>query len=465
MKGKHRLLLPLLFFGVLMGALDISIVGPAIPSIDQSLKIEPRLLGWIFSVYVLANLVSLSLFAKLSDIFGRRIIYIISISIFAIGSMIVSVSDNFELLIIGRIIQGFGAGGFLPVASAVIGDVYPPEERGRKLGLIGAVFGIAFIIGPIIAGFLLKYYDWNILFMINVPIAVLIIIASVKIIPGKTEVVNRYFDWKGIILLGSGLAIFALGINNIEDSNFFENILSNRVLPYIAISILLAVLLFFAERKSPSPVIKFGFLRNRQIRIAGFIAFVTGMAQSAFVFIPTFAGDVFKVSASTAGFMLIPLVVATAIGSPIFGKMIDQFGSKKIIILGIVLMAMGYLGMGLVGHSKLSFYTTGAILGFGFSVLSGSALRYIMLNETDSNDRAVSQGILNIFISLGQIIGAAVIGVIVADSLGGIAYKPVFIYLAIILAMTLMAGFRLKNSKEEIEILKEIRSDKEEKQI
>jgi EmrB/QacA subfamily drug resistance transporter len=449
MKETHKFLLPLLFFGVLMGALDISIVGPAIPSIDESLKIEPRLLGWIFSVYVLANLIAISFFAKLSDIFGRRIIYIISVAIFAGGSMIVSFSYDFESLIIGRIIQGFGAGGFLPVASAVIGDVYPPETRGRKLGLLGAVFGIAFIIGPIIAGFLLKYYTWNLLFLINVPIAIILIIGAIRILPGKTVVKNNYFDWKGILLLGSALGLFAYGINNIEDTDVYENFFSDNVMPYVIASLVLMLALIFIEKRSPAPVIKIDFLKNRQIRIAGIIAFVTGVAQSAFVFIPTFAAGVFKVSASTAGFMLIPLVMSTAIGSPVFGKMIDVHGSKRVILVGILLMTLGYLGMGLTGHDKVFFYSTGMILGLGFSVLSGSALRYIMLNETNTDDRAVSQGILNIFISLGQIIGAAVIGVIVADSIGGGAYKRVFIYLSVILVLTLVFAIRLKNKKEE----------------
>jgi EmrB/QacA subfamily drug resistance transporter len=452
MAGNHKLLLPLLFFGVLMGALDISIVGPAIPSIDESLKIEPRLLGWIFSVYILANLVAISLFAKLSDLFGRKIIYILSVTIFAIGSLIVSFSNTFEMLIFGRIIQGFGAGGFLPVASAVIGDVYPTETRGRKLGLLGAVFGIAFIIGPIIAGFLLKYYEWNILFLINVPIAVILIIGAFKILPGKKVLENTYFDWKGIVLLGLALGLFAYGINNIEDKNSFMNIISGDVFPYIIISLILLFVLLYIEKRAPAPVIKLEFLKNKQIRIAGIIAFVTGIAQSAFVFIPTFAAGIFKVSSSTAGFMLIPLVFATAIGSPVFGRLIDIYGSKKIILIGIILMTIGYFGIGSSGNEKTIFYVAGIILGFGFSVLSGSSLRYIMLNETGTNDRAVTQGILNIFISLGQIIGAAIIGVIVANTTGGEAYQEVFLYLSGLLVLSVFFAVRLKNKKEEATI-------------
>ncbi len=131
MNGKsNRSILIILFAGVLMGALDISIVGPAIPSIEEALQIPPRDLGWIFSIYVLFNLTGVSLFARLSDIYGRRSIYILSLFIFALGSLVVAISGNFTYLLVGRAVQGFGASGIFPVASAVVGDIFPRESGG-----------------------------------------------------------------------------------------------------------------------------------------------------------------------------------------------------------------------------------------------------------------------------------------------------------------------------------------------
>ena len=166
MENKNKLI-ALLFVGVLMGALDISIVGPAIPSIEKALQIGDRYSGWIFSIYVLFNLIGISLFARLSDIYGRRNIYVLALSIFALGSVIVSFTTNFQWLLVGRAVQGFGASGIFPVASALVGDLFPVEKRGRILGMIGAVFGLAFLIGPFIAGVLLHYFSWNFLFIIN----------------------------------------------------------------------------------------------------------------------------------------------------------------------------------------------------------------------------------------------------------------------------------------------------------
>ena len=175
-ESKNRKIIGLLFVGVLMGALDISIVGPALPSIETSLKIPAQYLGWIFSIYVLMNLIGVSLFARLSDIHGRRKIYILALAIFGLGSLWVALSHQFSSLLVGRAIQGFGASGIFPVASALVGDLYPPEKRGRILGIIGAVFGLAFLMGPFIAGILLNFYTWNVLFLINIPISLIIIL-------------------------------------------------------------------------------------------------------------------------------------------------------------------------------------------------------------------------------------------------------------------------------------------------
>lgn len=445
----NKWLIALLFTGVLMGALDISVVGPAIPSIEKTISIEPRMLGWIFSIYVLFNLVGVSLFAKLSDIFGRRIIYDLALVIFALGSLVVTFSENFTSLLVGRAIQGFGSSGFLPVASAIVGDVFPVEKRGRVLGLIGAVFGIAFIIGPVIAGVMLQYFSWHSLFIINIPIAVLIIFGSFKILPNTKSLNKNFLDWKGIITIGLTLSLFAYGVNNIDSEHLSDSILSLSVLPFIVSSAILFFITIYVEKRAPAPIIKLAFFRNKEIRIVGLIAFTTGLVQSSSVFIPRFATGLFGVEPSVASFMLLPIVVATAIGSPVFGRLIDSYGAKIIVIIGIVLTSVGFYLLHSVTDSKFLFYFSGVFIGLGLSVLSGSSLRYIMLNEVSVTDRAVSQGMLTIFISLGQIIGAAAIGAVVSTYGKVYGYKNTFLYLVVLLIIILFVAFGLKNKKQE----------------
>jgi multidrug resistance protein len=450
---QHRngKILALLFTGVLMGALDISIVGPAIPAIEQTIKIDHRSLSWIFSIYVLFNLVGVTFLAKLSDLFGRRNIYIISVAIFALGSAIVSLSDDITVLLIGRAVQGFGASGIFPVASAVIGDIYPPEKRGQTLGMIGAVFGIAFIIGPVIAGLLLLWFKWNALFLINLPIAAVVIFYSWRLLPSKKSDMKPHFDWTGMVFIAILLSSFAYGINNIEASEGLKGILAIDVFPFLLLTLITLPLFIFFEKRSPSPVVKIELFDVKQIRIVGLVAFGTGIIQSVTIFVPEMAVTVFGVSTSQASFMLIPFVLAIAIGSPVAGRLIDKIGSRFIVMAGLLLAATGLLIFYFNSASRVNFYTAGIFMGLGSAMLQGSALRYIMLNEVKSSDRALGQGIITLFSSTGQMTGATLIGIIVASMSTRIeGYSQSFLIIAVIALSVMLMSFRLKSRSEEL---------------
>ena len=448
-KSNTRILI-LLFVGVLMGALDISIVGPVIPSVEASMFVEERMITWMFAIYVLFNLVGIPLFAKLSDVLGRRTIYIISVFIFAIGSLIVALAPNYEVLLIGRSVQGFGSSGIFPVASAVVGDIFPPEKRGRILGILGAVFGVAFVIGPVIAGIMLLFFTWHALFLINIPIALYLIIGAIRDLPNtKVESVTK-LDWKGITLLGLLLAAFAFGINQIDAGNFFSSIVSTDVYPYLLVSIVLLIVFVFSEKKETSPVVKIGIFTRKQVIIVAMIAVGTGFTEASFVFIPKFTVMNFQVNTAHASFMLIPLVLAAAIGSPIFGRLIDRIGSKKVVRIGLLLPAAGFLLLSTHAVNYFVFYLSGLLIGLGLSILSGSSLRYIMLNEVAVEDRASSQGIVTIFQSTGRLMGGAVIGVLIAVQEGAGGFSYLFKLLSLMLVVLFLSGFGLKNRMQEL---------------
>ncbi len=448
---RHGKILALLFTGVLMGALDISIVGPAIPAIEQTIKVDHRALSWIFSIYVLFNLVGVTFLAKLSDLFGRRNIYILSVAIFALGSLIVSLSNDITILLIGRAIQGFGASGIFPVASAVIGDIYPPEKRGQTLGMIGAVFGIAFIIGPVIAGVLLLWFKWNALFLINLPIAAVVIFYSWRLLPTIKSGVKPHFDWTGMVLIAILLSSFAYGINNIEASKGISGILSMDVFPFLLITLITLPIFIYLEKQSPSPVVKIELFDSKQIRIVGMVAFATGIVQAVTIFVPEMAVNIFGVSTSQASFMLIPFVLAIAIGSPVAGRLIDKIGSRAIVMAGLMLAATGLLFFYFDAASKVNFYTAGIFMGLGSAMLQGSALRYIMLNEVRAPERALGQGIITLFTSTGQMTGVTLIAIIAASmtsKLGG--YSRSFLVIAIIAFSVMVLSYRLKSRSQEL---------------
>jgi len=450
---QHRngKILALLFTGVLMGALDISIVGPAIPAIEQTIRIDHKLLSWIFSIYVLFNLVGVSFLAKLSDLYGRRNIYILSVAVFAIGSAIVALSDNITVLLIGRAVQGFGSSGIFPVASAVIGDIYPPEKRGRTLGMIGAVFGIAFIIGPVIAGVLMLWFKWNVLFLVNLPIAAVVIFFSWHLLPSKKSETKPHFDWMGMLLIALLLASFAFGINNIEASEGIGSMLSVTVFPFLLTTLITLPVFIYFEKRSPSPVIKIELFNSRQLRIVGLVAFGTGIIQAVTIFVPEMAVTVFGVTTSKASFMLIPFVIAIAIGSPVAGRLIDRIGSRAIVMTGLLMAASGLVLLYINAASKYNFYSAGVLLGLGSAMLQGSALRYIMLNEVSVSERALGQGIITLFTSTGQMTGATLIGIIVASMSARLeGYSISFLVIAIIALVVMGISLALKNRSREL---------------
>jgi len=448
---RNRKILALLFTGVLMGALDISIVGPAIPAIEKTIQVDHRSLSWIFSIYVLFNLVGVSFLAKLSDLYGRRNIYVFSVGVFAVGSLLVAMADSITLLLVGRAVQGFGASGIFPVASAVIGDIFPPEKRGRTLGMIGAVFGIAFIIGPVIAGVLLLWFKWNSLFLINLPIAAVVVFYAWRLLPSGTSVKKPHFDWIGMFLIALLLSSFAYGINNIEASEGIRGIVSFRVFPFLLVTLITLPVFVLLEKRSPSPVVKIQLFDVRQIRVVGIIAFATGIIQSVTIFVPEMAVSVFGVSTSQASFMLIPFVLAIAVGSPVAGRLIDKIGSRAIVLSGLFLAGAGLLVFFLDASSKINFYSAGILMGLGSAMLQGSALRYIMLNEVESSERALGQGIITLFSSTGQMTGATLIGIIVASfSIKADGYTRGFVVIAAIAFIAMLIGLMLKSRNEEL---------------
>lgn len=443
-------LLGVLFLGVLMGALDIAIVGPALPAIRGAFGVDERAVAWIFSIYVLCNLVSTPLMAKLSDAFGRRSIYLLDVAIFAAGSLLVALAPSFTALLAGRAIQGIGAGGIFPVATAVIGDTFPPEKRGSALGLIGAVFGIAFLVGPIIGGVLLLW-SWQLLFLINLPVAAILIVAGQRLLPSTRAAERKPFDLPGMFVLGALLAALAFGLSQIDTANVGASAASLRVWPALLAAAALLPLFWWIERRAADPVLRLSLLGSRQVALAATLAIGAGIGEAAVVFVPNLLTLAFGITESRASFMLLPFVLALAVGSPLAGRLLDRAGSRPVILAGTSLWAAGTLLLGLFPASLALYYAATILIGLGLSALLGAPLRYIMLAESRADERATAQGALTLFTSTGQLLGGALVGALAASRGGGvtgygIAYLGVG---AIALALAILA-LGLKGHRAEL---------------
>ena len=440
----------ILFFGVLMAALDIAIVGPALPAIQTAFQVDARALSWVFNIYVLMNLVGTPLMAKLSDRYGRRSIYVLDIALFAAGSAIVMLAPSFTFVIVGRAIQGLGAGGIFPVAAAVIGDTFPPEKRGSALGLIGAVFGLAFIVGPVVGGLLLLL-SWHWIFAVNLPIAAVIGWLAWRTLPSAQRQVVAPFDWVGMILLTALLGSLALGLNQIDATNLMDSIMSWLVWPFLLLAAVLTPLFLRAETRAADPILRPSLLATRQLRLASAIAFGAGLGEVAVLFLPSLAVAAFGVTSSRASFMLLPLVFALFIGSPVVGRLLDKVGSRAVIIGGTALLALGMLLLWLLGANLVAYYTAGVVVGLGLAALLGAPIRYIMLNEAGAEDRAAAQAVATVFTSIGQLVGAASVGAVAASMGGGMdGYRYAYLTIGIIALVLTVLAFGLKSRADEL---------------
>ena len=453
-KARNNILL-VLFVGVLMGALDIAIVGPALPTIRKDFAVDDRAIAWVFAIYVLFNLISVPLMAKLSDMFGRRMIYILDVTLFAIGSLLVALSPAFWTILVGRAIQGLGAGGIFPVASAVIGDTFPPEKRGGALGLIGAVFGIAFLIGPILAGVMLAFLSWHWLFIVNLPIAVAVIFAALRLLPNNRAAQQKSFDVIGMLVLALGLAALSYGINQIDTKNL-SSILSMNVLPFLLAAILSMALFVYLEQRAANPIINMNLFRSRQVALVSIVSAGAGLAESSIAFVPALLVAAFSVTTSAASFMLLPAVLGMSVGSPTAGRMLDQYGSRVVLFVGTTLTAAGLFVIVLVNTGMVAFYIAAILVGLGLGILLGAPLRYVMLNETPPSERASAQGVLALNTSVGQLVGGALVGAMAASFGGGMnGYTTAFLAVGIVVAVMAVLTLALKNRTAELETAKQ----------
>jgi MFS family permease len=443
----NRRTLAVLFAGVLLGALDIAIVGPALPSIQASFGVDTRALAWVFSIYILIGLIAAPLLAKLSDRQSRRTVYAGCLITFGAGSLLVAAAPAFEWLLVGRAVQAVGAGGLLPVAAAVVADAFPAEKRGGALGLIGAVFGAAFVLGPLLGGLLLVY-GWRWLFLVNLPLIAVLVPASLKLLPPGVRGPRGPFDWLGAILLGTLLLALVWGVGQIDAEAGWAGLATARSLPFLLAAGAATIMLWYVEKTAVDPLLDPALLESRQLRLVGAVAFATGLVEAGMVFLPSLAVRAFSVSPSAASFMMLPLVAALIVGSPAAGRLLDKVGAKPVILTALGLTALGLFALAYRPLELWIFYGGGFCVGAGLAGLLGAPLRFVALEEAGEGRRGSGQGLLTLFLSVGRIVGASVIGGVVATGASELeGYRHALETLAVVTIAAAVAATALRASR------------------
>ena len=424
-------LLGVLFLGTLLAALDIAVVGPALPALREAFGLSERAVAWTFTAFVLANLTGLPVMAALADRVGRKRVYLFDIGLFAVGTLVVALAPSFGVLIAGRVVQGFGASGIFPVATAVVGDTFPPERRGRAVGLLGAVFGIAFLIGPALGGILLAVASWRWLFALSLPLALLVFVLSARTLPESRAVAPRAFDAAGVATLAALLAALVVGLSGIDASAPWGGLTEAWVWLPLALAVALLVLLVSVERRAEAPILRPGLVSRRPVQAACLLAIGAGIVEATFVLLSSYAVAAFGVERSTASYLLLLLVAGVTVGAPVAGRMLDRVGARSVVTVAMGLVAAG---MGVVALApSLAVHLVGTVvLGLGLSGILGSSLAYILLAEAGADERAVAQGLSTIFLSVGQLVGAATLAALAASSASAVAgYQAGFGWIAV----------------------------------
>ena len=449
----RNLILILFLIGVFMGSLDTGIIGPVLPSIEQSFNLTSRESSWIFTLFVIFFMIGSPVMAKFSDFYGRKKIFILDVVLFGIGSCLIAFSANIESIFLGRIIQGFGCGGIFPVGGAFIGDAFPLEERGKALGILGSVFGISAIGGPLVGAALIPY-GWNWCFTINIPISIFIILFALYILPDAENKRKLKIDYPGILIL-SLLSIFlAYGLNQIDSSNFISSLLSSKVLPFLLIFIILIPIFFRVEKKAEESIVAIHMLKNKEIRIACVETLAYGIIYSSAIFIPSLVILSMGLNDQLASLMLIPILGANAVAAPILGKILDSTGSRKIMMVGTILLTIGLIAIAIYPNNFLLFIIAGCLVGVGLVTIIGAPLRYIVLSEAKPIERGAGQAIVNMLSSAGQLIGGALIGGIIASFAGIMGYKISLILASAVAFIAFLFTLKLKSRDEQIETMK-----------
>ena len=449
----RNLILILFLIGVFMGSLDTGIIGPVLPSIEQSFNLTSRESSWIFTLFVIFFMIGSPVMAKFSDFYGRKKIFILDVVLFGIGSCLIAFSANIESIFLGRIIQGFGCGGIFPVGGAFIGDAFPLEERGKALGILGSVFGISAIGGPLVGAALIPY-GWNWCFTINIPISIFIILFALYILPDAENNRKLKIDYPGILIL-SLLSIFlAYGLNQIDSSNFISSLLSSKVLPFLLIFIILIPIFFRVEKRAEESIVAIHMLKNKEIRIACVETLAYGIIYSSAIFIPSLVILSMGLNDQLASLMLIPILGANAVAAPILGKILDSTGSRKIMMVGTILLTIGLIAIAIYPNNFLLFIIAGCLVGVGLVTIIGAPLRYIVLSEAKPTERGAGQAIVNMLSSAGQLIGGALIGGIIASFAGIMGHKISLILASAVAFVAFLFTLKLKSRDEQIETMK-----------
>ncbi|ADZ09403.1 major facilitator superfamily MFS_1 [Methanobacterium lacus] len=435
-----------LMVGLLIAAFDYSIMSTAMPNIINSLN-GIEFYVWPFSAYMLTSTISIIIFGKMSDIYGRKSILVAGIIIFIITSIMCGFSENMIKLIIFRGLQGIGGGILISLPFVMVGEIFSQNERAKYMGILGSVFGIADVLGPILGGVVTDTLGWRYVFFINVPLGIIALILIYNSIPNFIhDHVKKVIDYRGIILFTLGLSSMFLGLTFTGQVTKHPPAL---IVGLMLMSILMFITFVLVENNADEPIIPLHLFKNSIFNVSSIESFLASAIMfSGIIYIPLFTQGVLGMNAVNSGFIMIPMLLSLTVSSVVTGQIISKTGKYKSLV--IIEFLITILGVALLAsmdeyipYYMLILYST--ILGIG------SGMAYNIFNVAVQNTFSIAEiGIvtasMRFFRNIGTIVFVPVFGFIMNFSLNAstigsnttqtliVAIQNIF-YLTLILAL------------------------------
>jgi len=416
---SHRQVLVIfsgLMLGMLLAALDQTIVATALPTIVGDVGGLDHL-AWVVTAYLLATTVSTPIYGKLGDLYGRKRLFQIAIVIFLVGSVLCGLATTMGQLITFRFLQGLGAGGLLVGAQAIIADVVSPRERGRYQGFFGAVFGAASVAGPLLGGFFTDHLTWRWVFYVNIPLGLAALVVTSVVLPRSVRRQNVVIDVAGSMLLTMAITCIVL-VTTWGGNEYAWS--SPVIVGLVAGAAGLAAMFFLVERRAVEPVLPLRLFADRTFNLASAISFIVGVAMFGVIsFLPLFLQVASGASATDSGLLLVPLMAGLLTSSILSGQLITRTGRYRIFpIAGMGVASLGMALLSTMGAATPTIVTSAymAIVGVGL----GMVMQVLILatqNSVPVRDLGVATSSVSFFRSVGGSIGVALFGAVFSSRL------------------------------------------------
>lgn len=418
--SERRLVTIALFVATFLVALDTAVVSTALPTVIGQIG-GIHLYAWVFSAYLLTSTVTVPIYGKLADLYGRKPVFLASIVIFLVGSMLCGQSQTMEQLIAFRLLQGLGAGGVLPINQTILGDVYPLEERARITGVFSTIWGVSGLLGPAIGGFLTEHVSWRWVFYVNFPLCILSMLLLWRFFHERLQRRRHSIDVLGAITLSGAVALLLVGLQSTDNP-------TRQVVLY-GLAVLLVPIFVWQERRAREPLMPLWLFGRRAIGVSTLGGLLMGFALFGHsTFIPPYVQGVMGATPTIAGFVLAGSSLGWPVASTIGGRLLLRMGFRGPCVIGGVALTLGFLLLLLVQPDSGLLFPTAVtcVLGFGFGFYTVATILAAQ-TAVGWEHRGVVTSATQFSRNIGGTIGVSIAGALFTAGIGtatGAGFNP-----------------------------------------